>query len=181
MKPFFLTVVYTIQSWRLGEEVKKSLAEDRIRRADEAGAEVEALVKADLPLIQEAWYRLKGWYKAAVDQALPPAQATLKWITAERVALYSWFPPPGDSIPVYIEPFAVEDGVPDEGEIEWAVKRLRNNRAGGASRMRAEDLKGWFAAAWRREKKRENADKEGGGREDTREGAKNWARVVELV
>ena len=74
MKPFFLTVVYTIQSWRLGEEVKKSLSEDRRRQADEAGAEVEALVKADPPLIQEAWYRLKGWYKAAVDRAPPPLE-----------------------------------------------------------------------------------------------------------
>ena len=58
---------------RLGKEVKKSLAEDRRRRAGEAGAEVEALVKADPPLIQEAWYRLQGWYKAAVDRAPPPA------------------------------------------------------------------------------------------------------------
>ena len=38
-------------------EVKKSLAEDRRRQVDEAGAEVEALVKADPPLIQEEWYR----------------------------------------------------------------------------------------------------------------------------
>ena len=43
---------------RIGEEVKKILAEDRKRRADEAGAEVEALVKAYPPLIQEAWYRI---------------------------------------------------------------------------------------------------------------------------
>ena len=47
--------------------MKKILAEDRKRRADESGAEVEALVKVDLPLIQEAWYRIQGWYKAAVD------------------------------------------------------------------------------------------------------------------
>ena len=38
---------------RIGKEVKKSLAEDRKRRADKAGAEVEALVKADPPLIRE--------------------------------------------------------------------------------------------------------------------------------
>ena len=60
------------------------------------------------------------------------------------------------------------------------VKFLRNNRAGGSSRMRAEDLKGWLAAE-RRGEKGETADKEGGSREDTREGAENWARVVELV
>ena len=71
--------------------------------------------------------------------------------------------------------------MPDEGEIEWAVKRLRNNRAGGASRMREEDLKVWLAAARRREKKRETTEKKGEGREDTRGGAENWVRVVELV
>ena len=50
-----------------------------------------------------------------------------------------------------LEPFEVEDKVPEEGEIEWAVKRLRNNRSGGPLRMRAEHLKGWLAAARRRE------------------------------
>ena len=52
--------------------------------------------------------------------------------------------------------------MPYEGEIEWAVKRLHNNRTRGASRMRAEDLKGWLAAAQRGDKKGETADKEGG-------------------
>ena len=75
----------------------------------------------------------------------------------------------------------MEDGVLDEGEIEWAVKRLQNNRAKGPSRMQAEDLKGWLAAAQIGEKKGEITEKEGGGREDTREEAENWARVVELV
>ena len=70
--------------------------------------------------------------------------------------------------------------MPDEGEIEWAVKRLRNNRSGGASRMRAEHLKGWLAAA-RRGETGETADTEGGGQENTREGAENWARFVDLV
>ena len=88
---------------KLGKAVKKSLAEDRKRRAEEAGAEVEALMKADPPLIQEAWYHIQGWYKAAVDRAPPPARVTLKRITAERVALYSRVPPSGENIPVRIE------------------------------------------------------------------------------
>ena len=60
---------------------------------------------------------------------------------AARVALSSRVPTPGDIFLINIEPFSVEDGVPGEGEIEWAVNRLRNNRAGGLLRMRAEDLK----------------------------------------
>ena len=79
-----------------------------------------------------------------------------------------------------VERFEVEDKVPYEGEIEWAVKRLRKNLSGGTSRMWAEHLKGWIAAA-RRVEKVETADKEGGGQENAREGTENWARVVELV
>ena len=70
----------------MGTAVQVSLAVDRRGRADEAGA--EDMVKADPPLIQEAWYRIQGWYKAAVDRAPPPAQATLKRVTAEQIALY---------------------------------------------------------------------------------------------
>ena len=131
-------------------------------------------MKADPPLIKEAWYRLQGWYKAAVDRAPPPAQATLKRITAERVTLYSRVQPLGDSTPVDIEPFAVKDGVPEEGVIEWAVKHLRNNRAGGTSRMRAEDQKGWLAAARKGEKKGETAEKEGGGAKTHERERRTW-------
>ena len=56
--------------------------------------------------------------------------------------LYSRLLPPGDNIPVEVEPFEVEDSVPEEGEIEWAVKRLRNNRSGGPSQMWEEHIKG---------------------------------------
>ena len=65
------------------------MAADQKRRADEAGAEVEALVGADPPRIQEAFYRIQGWYKAVSKRAPPPARVTLERITAERVALYS--------------------------------------------------------------------------------------------
>ena len=63
---------------------------------------MEALVGAEPPLIQEAWHRIQGWYKAAVDRSPPPARVTLKRITAERVALYSYVLPLGKKIPVHI-------------------------------------------------------------------------------
>ena len=46
---------------RLGCAIKTSLTADRRRLAEEAEVEVEALVGADPPLIQEAWHRIKGW------------------------------------------------------------------------------------------------------------------------
>ena len=39
---------------RLGKEIKESLSQDRRRRTEEAGAEVETMMKADPPLLQEA-------------------------------------------------------------------------------------------------------------------------------
>ena len=70
--------------------------------------------------------------------------------------MYSHVPPPGYNIPVAIKPFMVNDSVPEKGEIEWAVKCLRNNRSRVPSRMRAEHIKGWLTAD-RRAEKEENA------------------------
>ena len=175
---------------RLGRAIKASLAADRRRRAYEVGAEVEALVGSDPLLIKEAWHRIQGWYKAAADRAPPPARVTLEQIMVERVALYSYVPPPGKNIPVHIETFLVDDSVPEEGDIEWAVKSLRNNRSGGLSRMREEHVKRWLAAARKSEKERVTAGgkktttaTKTGGPEDraAQEGAENWTRVVDLI
>ena len=108
-----------------------SLRTDRKRRAEEAGAEVEALLGSDRPLHRETCHRIKGWYKAAVNRAPPPARVTLERNTAERVELYSYVPPPGTNIPIYVQPFPVDESVPTEDEIEWAVTQLRNHRSGG--------------------------------------------------
>ena len=75
---------------RLGRAIRASLQGDRKRRVDIAGQEVETLLGEDPPNPKEAWRRLKGCYKSAVNRALPPDQATLERITAERV-------PPGGS------------------------------------------------------------------------------------
>ena len=72
-----------------------------------------------------------------------------------------------------IEPFEVEYLVTEEGEIEWAVKHLRNNRSGDPSRMWVEHIKGWLTAA-RRAEKGETVDTDKVGPEDPQEGADNW-------
>ena len=103
---------------RLGRATKASLTTDRRRRAEEAGSEVEALVGVDPYLIQVAWKRIKGWYKAVFDRYLPPARVTLERITVERVALYSYVTPPGENIQISVKTFPVDDSVPEEDEIE---------------------------------------------------------------
>ena len=73
---------------------------------------------SDPPLHQEAWHLIKGWYKAMVDRALPPAWVILERITAEQVKLYSYVQPPGTNIPISVQPLLVEKSVPMEDEIE---------------------------------------------------------------
>ena len=92
---------------------------------------------------------MKGWYKAAANRGPPPARATLEGITAEQTELYLRVPPPGENIPVNVDPTHIDDSVPTEDEVEEAVKKLRRNRSGGPSGIRAEHVKGWLAAARR--------------------------------
>ena len=79
---------------------RASLKGDRKRMVEDAGKDVEALLGGDPPNVKEVWRQMKGWYKAAVNRAPSPAQATLEWITVERFDLYSHMPTPGDNIPV---------------------------------------------------------------------------------
>ena len=46
-----------------------------------------------------------------------------------------------------VKPAEIDDSVPTEDDIAEAVTKLRRNRSGGPSRIRAEHLKGWLAAA----------------------------------
>ena len=122
---------------RLGRAIRASLQGDRKQRVETAGTDVESLLGGEPPNPKEAWRRLQGWYKAAFNRAPPPAYATLKQITAERVDLYSYVPPLGENIPVNVTPADLDDSVPKEDEIAEAVKKLRRNRSGGLSWMRA--------------------------------------------
>ena len=82
-----------------------------------------------------------------VNQAPPPARATIERIMAEQVDLYSYVSSLGENIPVTIALAEVDNLVPMEDEIEDAVKKLRSNRSRGPLGMRAEHLKGWLTAS----------------------------------
>ena len=81
--------------WRLGRAIRASLKGDREGRVEAAGTDLEAILGGDPPNAKEAWRRMKGWYRAAVNRAPPPARATLEQIMAEGVELYSHVPPLG--------------------------------------------------------------------------------------
>ena len=74
--------------------------------------------------------------------------------------LYSYVPPPGANIPISVEPFPVDNLVPTEDEIEWEMKRLRNQCSGEPSGMRAKHLKKWLVAARKAEKYETTAGEE---------------------
>ena len=130
---------------------------------------------------QEAQKQLKGWYKAVVDCAPPPARAMLERITAEQVDLYSYVPSPGTNITVTVRPVPVDDLVPTEDEIEEAVKNLRRNISRGPSGIRAEHLKWWLTASKREtreaaEKGERKTEREEGGPTEP-----HWENLVELI
>ena len=163
---------------RLGHATRESLQGDRKQRVETPGQDIEALLGRDLPNPKEAWRRLKGWYKAAVNRAPPPARSTLEQITADQVDLYSYVPLPGENILVTATPADVDDLVPMEDEIEDAVKKLRRNRSEGTLVMRAEHLQGWIAAANRGKLAEEKGEEK---TEAEEEGGDLWGKLVELT
>ena len=50
----------------------------------------------------------------------------------------------GENIPISVDPLLVDDSVPTEDNIEWAVRRLMDNHSGGPSGMRVEHLQQWL-------------------------------------
>ena len=60
----------------------------------------------------------------------------------EREELYRCIPPEGLRVPTLVTPADVDKRVPEEAEIEKAVRGLKGGRAGGPSGIRADDLKG---------------------------------------
>ena len=109
--------------------------------------------------------------------------------------LYRYVTPPRKNTPVSVQPLPVDYSFPTEEKIEWAFKRLRNNRSGGPSGMRTEHLKQWPTKA----QKDANDRKMAAGKEEalttmekgrmgmseaqkgTESESENWTRVVDLV
>ena len=81
---------------------------------------------------------------------------------------------PRGRISPYLEPFLVDDSVPTEDEIKWAVKRLHNHRSRGPSGIWAEHLKRWLAEA------RKSAKDETTAGEEMKEG-KEYTESAELT
>ena len=76
--------------------------------------------------LAEAWACLKGCYAAVGDRPPKPCNDTMITQTSKRVELYRKVPPPGDPIPINVEPKDVEDACPGDVELRDIVRGLRN-------------------------------------------------------
>ena len=133
---------------RLTRCLKLSLKEDRKQRAALAGALAEAELNEGN--IREAWSIIRRWFVTVTNRPLPPSREDLRKVTNDRIKLYSKALPP-DRIPVLVAPFDIDDVVPEPSEIMEAVRRLRNGKAPGPSKVRAEHFKEWVEEATREE------------------------------
>jgi hypothetical protein len=126
----------------LQQKIWDALRGDRRTQTAQVGSMIEAKLAGGN--VQESFRHLKGWYRAALETTTRPCPETMVKQTAERVDLYRQQDPPGAPLPINIDPILVDDGTPSKGEIRVAVAGLSNGRAGGASGMRAEDVKAWL-------------------------------------
>ena len=125
--------------------------------------------------VKEAWRTLQGWYREAGEKAPKPCYDTMEAQTVEREKLYSRIPPPRDKIPSYVQRPPMNDAHTADEEVRRAVKKSHNGRSGGASKMRAEDLKIWLTGVENEEQAREKGEYGYEGTGDT------WRLLLKLI
>ena len=132
---------------RLSRRIRRAFKADRAKRAKEAGDAIEdAFASYDW---KRAYGLLMAWYRQAGGRPSRPSRADLRKVTEAYTTLYTRAESlPGESIPIHVAPFEIDDSVATEAEIASAVKRLRNDKAPGPSGLRAEHLKGWLSRAY---------------------------------
>ena len=86
-------------------------------------------------------------------------------MSVDQVRPYQHVTTPGQLIPVGVQPLLMEESVPEDGDIAWAVCRIFRNRSGSLSGMRAKNLYQWFITVT----------------QDNTPDASNWLKVVAIL
>ena len=97
-----------------------SLKDEHITRTKKVGQSIEAELRGGD--VQEAFRLLKGWYHAATKVEARPCPQTMERQTKERIALYTRRTPPGETLPINIDPAPIPDGVPTDSEVVWCTR-----------------------------------------------------------
>ena len=100
-----------------------------------------------------------------MDRPPLPDRVAFATITAKREELNRHVPHLVEIIPVVDLTFLVDNDVPEDEEIAWAVCRLLMQCPGGPSGMRAEHLRQWLISAT----------------QDDPPDATNWLNVVAIM
>jgi len=103
------------------------------------GEQIEA--KLAYGEMQEAWHLLKGWYQVTEDRAPRPCYKAMAKQNGKRTEIYDKAQPPGEPIPINIQPFEIDGSVPKEPEIRVVVNGMHNGGAGEASGVKADHIK----------------------------------------
>ena len=122
-----------------------SLKEDQKRRAAIAGTLAEA--ELDKGHAREAWIIIRRWFFKGENQPLSPSREDLRKVTNDCIKLYLKDLPP-ERILILVALFDIDDVVPEPSEIAEAVPQLKNGKAPGPSKVRAEHLKEWVEEAY---------------------------------
>ena len=129
----------------LRTEIDQSRNEDRQRRTEAAAAAIEACLEDND--LQGAWNKMNLWMKQRGDKAFRPTFEDMTKLTDELKHRQRRVEPQEEEIPTLIAPYEIDDSVPTEDEITQAVKRLKNGKSPGASKMTAAHLKKWYRQA----------------------------------
>jgi hypothetical protein len=159
----------------IGHEIKSLLAVDPKQGAVNAASTVENHLSNGA--VKEAWQALKGWYRLAEDQPPPASPETMVRQMAKHVEMYARAPPMGEALPFSFPHFEICNDMPTDSEIRKVVGGLRNGQAGGATGMKAEDIKVWLDEIQREEK----TAMENHGREADPGAGHKWRIFVELI
>ena len=115
---------------------------------------------------------MEWWYHAEEYREPSPCYKSMDLQTNEREELYKKVSPPGDPILINVKPFDINNKTPEDVEIRAVVNEMKNDRAGGASIMRAEDLKEWLTGI---------IDKEENGTEGAGEKWRIFVRLIQTI
>jgi exonuclease III len=130
----------------LKKRVRRGLKKDRQVRTDKVAEAIEDLLLDDQ--VKKAYGTLQGWYKDVSGRAPKPTFRDEAATRTEYEKLFTEEEPPGEPIPIHINiRQEVDDGPPSEEEVVTALKKLKLNKAPGASGIRVEDLRSWWYKA----------------------------------
>jgi hypothetical protein len=148
-----------------------SLRDNKAAHTKDVGDAIETeLAKGE---VQEAFRLLKGWYRVASETVACPCPQTMARQMEDRVELYRRRDSSRDPLQINLQGPAIPDKMPSDHKIRDAARDLPSGRAGGASKMRAEDIKQWLRCITLEEDPEKGPNNVGEGN--------NWRLLIGLI